>query len=132
MALVAELAMVAELGTELASEKACLAAKAPRIHHLLPPASWPLGRLEHCRPPIENSWHRASLRAPRAARVTRHAQRHLRDPHGHLVRLVRVAKEDLGEDGLDVDGRALDLDGGELAERHLDRVERARAHLAHL
>ena len=56
----------------------------------------------------------------------------LRDPLSDLVGLVRVAEEDLGEDGLDVDGRALNRDSGVLAERHLDRVERLLAFGAHL
>mmetsp|Transcript_21464 Transcript_21464/g.36688 ORF Transcript_21464/g.36688 Transcript_21464/m.36688 type:complete len:1064 (-) Transcript_21464:37-3228(-) len=60
------------------------------------------------------------------ARAARREERrgHLRDPLRDLVRVVRVAGEDLGDDSLDLDGRALDLDRLVLAERHLDRVER--------
>ena len=56
----------------------------------------------------------------------------LRDPLGDVVRLVRVAVEHVGEDGLDVNGRALDLNGLELADGDLDGVQGGGAHLTHL
>mmetsp|Transcript_46080 Transcript_46080/g.103830 ORF Transcript_46080/g.103830 Transcript_46080/m.103830 type:complete len:519 (-) Transcript_46080:636-2192(-) len=48
----------------------------------------------------------------------------LRDPQGHLVRVVRIAGEDLGEHCLNLDGVTLDSDLLVGAESHLDRVER--------
>mmetsp|Transcript_22605 Transcript_22605/g.70963 ORF Transcript_22605/g.70963 Transcript_22605/m.70963 type:complete len:399 (-) Transcript_22605:785-1981(-) len=70
------------------------------------------------------------------ARPRRREERrgHLRHPLRDLVRVVGVAGQNLGEQRLNLDGRAVDLDGLKRAERHLDGVERLlrlRAHLGH-